>query len=96
MTSVLSLAQSLTTHPGPWHGGYGWFPFFPFVGFFFCVLLLFLLFGIFGRRRMWGGPPYRDGVHSAEADLARRFAAGEIDENQYEQRVATLRRLSRR
>ena len=91
---VTSLAQSLTTHPGPYHDGYGWFPFFPLFGFFFFVLFLFLVFGIFGRRRMWG-PPHRDAVQSAEADLARRFAAGDIDEKEYEQRVATLRRLGR-
>jgi putative membrane protein len=94
MTSVTSLAQSLTTHPGPYHDGYGWFPFFPLFGFFFFLLFLFLVFGIFGRRRMWG-PPHRDAVQSAEADLARRFAAGDIDEKEYEQRVATLRRLGR-
>ena len=95
MTSVTTLAQSLTTHPGPYHDGYGWFPFFPLFGFFFFLLFLFLVFGVFGRRRMWGGPPHRDAVHSAEADLARRFAAGDIDEKEYEQRVATLRRLGR-
>ncbi len=36
---------------------------------------------------------YHGAVHSAEADLARRFAAGDIDEKEYEQRIATLRRL---
>src|SRR4051794_30894682 len=67
MTTVTSLAQSLSAHPGPWNGGYGWFPFFPFFGFFFFLLFLFLVFGIFGRRRMmWGGPPHRDPVQSAE------------------------------
>ena len=30
---------------------------------------------------------------AAEADLARRFAAGEIDDEEYERRVSTLRRL---
>lgn len=98
MTTVSTLAQSLSAHPGPWNGGYGWFPFFPFVGFFFFLLFLLLVFGVLGRRRWgggWGGPPYRDAVQSAEADLARRFAAGEIDEREYEQRVATLRRLGR-
>ena len=62
------------------------------------LLLFFLLLGAFGRRRMWGGwgGPYRSGVESAEADLARRFAAGDIDEKEYEQRVATLRRLRQR
>ena len=76
MTTVTTLAQSLSAHPGPWNGGYGWFPFFPFFGFFFFLLFLFLVFGIFGRRRMVGpsaaprrralggvrpGPPLRRG-----------------------------------
>lgn len=99
MTTVTSLAQSLPAHPGPWNGGYGWFPFFPFFGFFFFLLFLFLVLGALGRRRWggggWGGPPHRDPVQSAEADLARRFAAGDIDEKEYEQRVGTLRRLGR-
>ena len=98
MTTVTTLAQSLSTHPGPWHDGYGWYPFFPFVpifGFFFFAFVLFLVFGVFGRRRGWGPPPHRDAVQSAEGDLARRFAAGDIDEKEYEQRVSTLRRLGR-
>jgi len=98
MTTVTTLAQSLSAHPGPWNGGYGWYPFFPFVpifGFFFFAFILFLVFGVFGRRRGWGPPQYRDAVHSAESDLARRFAAGEIDEKEYEQRISTLRRLGR-
>ena len=98
MTTVTTLAQFLPAHPGPWNGGYGWYPFFPFVpifGFFFFAFILFLVFGVFGRRRGWGPPQYRDAVHSAESDLARRFAAGEIDEKEYEQRISTLRRLGR-
>ena len=95
MSTLTTLAQSLPTHPGPWNGGYGWFPIFPLFGFFFVALLLFLVFGVLARRRMWGGPPPGDAVHTAEADLARRFAAGDIDEKEYEQRVATLRRLGR-
>ena len=39
------------------------------------------------------GPATR-GLGSAEAELARRFALGEIDEQEYEQRLGTLRRLS--
>jgi len=69
MTTVTTLAHTLSTHPGPWNGGYGWFPFFPFIpffGFFFFGFLLFLVFGVFGRRRGWGGPPHRDAVQSAE------------------------------
>ena len=66
MTTVTTLAQSLSAHPGPWNGGYGWYPFFPFVpifGFFFFAFILFLVFGVFGRRRGWGPPQYRDAVH---------------------------------
>ena len=61
MTTVSTLAQSLSAHPGPWNGGHGWFPFF---GFFIVANV-----------------------------LARRFAAGEIDEEEDEQRISTLRRL---
>ena len=75
--------------------GTAYLPFFPLFGFFFFALFLFLVFGVLGRRRGWGGPPHRDPVQSAEADLARRFAAGEIDEKEYEQRIGTLRRLGR-
>ena len=59
------------------------------------AFILFLVFGVFGRRRGWGPPQHRDAVQSAEADLARRFAAGDIDEKEYEQRINTLRRLGR-
>ena len=71
MTTVTTLAQSLSAHPGPWNGGYGWYPFFPFVpifGFFFFAFILFLVFGVFGRRRGWGPPQHRDAVQSAESD----------------------------
>src|SRR4029079_12161220 len=96
MTTVTTLAQSLSAHPGPWNGGYGWFPFFPFFGFFFFLFFLLIVFGIFCRRRvLWGGAPPRRRVQAAESDLARRFAAGEIDEKEYEQRISTLRRLGR-
>jgi putative membrane protein len=33
------------------------------------------------------------GQRAGEARLAERFAAGEIDEQEYERRLATLRRL---
>ncbi len=95
MTTVTTLAHTLSAHPGPWNGGYGWFPFFPFVGFFFVGFFLFLVFGVFGRRRGWGGPPHLDAVQSAEADLARRFASGDIDEKEHEQRISTPRPLGR-
>jgi putative membrane protein len=95
MTTLSTLMTSLPAHPGPWNGGYGWNPFFPFFGFLFFLLVVLLVVGTLGRRRAWGGP-HRYSVDSAEADLARRFAAGDIDEKEYEQRLSTLRRLGQR
>ncbi|NEB77734.1 SHOCT domain-containing protein [Streptomyces sp. SID14478] len=43
-----------------------------------------------GRRGPWqGGPPHRD-EHSPIAVLGRRFAAGEIDEDEYWRRLTVL------
>jgi uncharacterized membrane protein len=33
------------------------------------------------------------GQHAGEARLAERYAAGEIDEQEYERRLSTLKRL---
>jgi len=94
MTAIAAVSPTLFHGPGPWGYGYhpGWFPFFPLAGFFVVALVLFVVLGAFGRRRMWRVHEHQ-GLRSAEADLARRFAAGEIDEQEYEHRVATLRRL---
>jgi len=68
-----------------WHH-HGWFPWFPLVPLFFFGLWIFLFAFVFRRRwRMGGGP-------SGEAVLAERYARGEIDEQEYRQRRAVLRR----
>jgi putative membrane protein len=69
---------------GHWHQG-GWFPWFPFVPLFFLGLWI-LLFGFVFRRRWRGGGPDAQGV------LAERYARGEIDEREYLERRAVLRR----
>jgi putative membrane protein len=63
------------------HGGY-WFPLVPllFLGFWIVVLVTV------GRR--WGSPQRQSG----EAVLAERYARGEIDEGEYRERQAVLRR----
>ena len=68
-----------------WHHG-GWFPWFPLVPLFFfglCVLLFAVVF-----RRRWRVAPGQSG----ESVLAERYARGEIDEAEYRERRAVLRR----
>jgi putative membrane protein len=47
-------------------------------------------YGMSRRRRFYGGGPGRSGV-GAEQILARRFANGEISEDEYQRRLTALR-----
>ena len=96
MTALTALA----THPGPYADGgfHWWFLFFPFGFILFWVFLAFVVRALFWRRwgGPWGGPggPGRPGLHrgpSAEQTLASRFAAGDIDEQEYRARLEVLR-----
>jgi putative membrane protein len=74
----------LTAH-GPWHDGHaaGWWPIFP-IGFgLFWLLVLGGGFYLLSRRTRSGG--------GAEALLAERYARGEIDEDEYRERLSVLR-----
>ncbi|HET8599173.1 MAG TPA: hypothetical protein VFL99_02525 [Segeticoccus sp.] len=88
---MLTLATALTA--GPWHGGgfHWWFPFIPLVWF----LLIILFFGFVVRRLWWRGGDHGSG-HSAESVLGRRFAEGDIDEQEYRRRLEVLRDTRRR
>ena len=66
-----------------WHDHDGWFPLFPLL---FLALWVFLI--VLLARRWRGGP----GRPSAESVLAERYARGEIDEREYVERRAVLRR----
>ena len=88
MMSTLSTALAADDH---WNGPGPWWPLFPILWLLF-LLALFATFGFLGRRR-WRHMQGYAGRRAGEARLAERFAAGEIDEQEYELRLATIRRL---
>ncbi len=50
-----------------------------------------IIWGIVALFRSWGGTPTPPEPHDPEQILAERFAAGEIDEDEYQRRLETLR-----
>ncbi|HEV7171687.1 SHOCT domain-containing protein [Pedococcus sp.] len=86
-THSLTAAAATQDH---WNGPGAWWPIFPIL----WLLFLFALFSFgFAGRRRWGRLHAMSGQRAGEARLAERYAAGEIDEQEYERRLATLRRL---
>lgn len=85
--------MAATQHYG-WGGGPGpWFLLFPL----FWIAVFVTLGLVFGRRRraMWRNGRYGqcgpNGSHGAEHTLRERYARGEIDAEEYQTRLATLR-----
>ena len=87
-----TVLTTLTTHQDQWNGPGAWWPIFPIVWLLFIVAII-ATFGFVGRRR-WGRMHALSGQRAGEARLAERFAAGEIDEQEYAARLTALRRLS--
>ena len=79
MSALVLLADDHWDGPGPW------WPLIPLFWFVFIVAI-FLVVGRFGRGR-W----QRSGSYAGESRLAERFAAGEIDQTEYRERLAILR-----
>src|ERR1700743_1449077 len=79
---TMSSLSALATPLADWHGTGGCIVFVPF-----CWLAVALLFFALFRRRGWG-----PGCGGAEQILDRRFAAGEIDAEEYRGRREALRR----
>ncbi|MEV5708273.1 MULTISPECIES: SHOCT domain-containing protein [Actinoallomurus] len=77
-------AMILAGH-GPWHdgGGHGWWPVIPLA---FGLFWLLVLGG--GGYLLWRRAKSPGG---AESVLAERYARGEIDEEEYRERLAVLR-----
>jgi putative membrane protein len=77
------LSTALNTAHG-WDGPGPWWPLFPLLWFAFLVFVV-LTVSRFGRRR------WQRGSYAGESRLAERFAAGEIDDAEYRDRLAVLR-----
>ncbi len=95
---MTALTTTLIAHPYPHDGGFHpWFLIFPFGFLLFWVLFFVVLRTVVFRRwgGPWGGPRGRGpGWHpgsGAEQTLAARFAAGDIDEQEYRARLEVLR-----
>lgn len=88
LTALTTTAIAANDH---WNGPGPWWPLFPLL-WLLVVVAIIATFGFFGRRR-WGRFQAMSGQRAGEARLAERFAAGEIDEQEYAARLAALRRL---
>jgi putative membrane protein len=55
-----------------------------------------IIWAVVALFRGWGGTRSRTERPDPERILAERFAAGEIDEDEYQQRLTTLRALDER
>jgi putative membrane protein len=82
----MNTLMTIAAHTGPgYHDGPGaWWPIFPI----FWLLVFFAVIAFFAtmRRRHWNDR----GPSSGRSRLAERFAAGEIDEDEYRSRLAVL------
>ena len=92
--STAALPTAALAANGHWNGPGPWWPIFPLLWLLF-VVALFVTFGFLGRRR-WARFHAQSGQRAGESRLAERYAAGEIDEQEYERRLATLQRLGSR
>ncbi|MGH3425047.1 MAG: SHOCT domain-containing protein, partial [Nocardioidaceae bacterium] len=84
MLSSAVVTTSVFANGDHWDGPGPWWPIFPILWFLFVVAVIFT-FARFGRGR-WGRPS-----NTGESRLAERFAAGEIDEREYRERLAVLK-----
>jgi putative membrane protein len=81
----VSSAQNLLADDHNWNGPGAWWPIFPI----FWLLVFAVIVATclrFGRRRR-----AYSGTRAGEAKLAERFAAGEINEQEYRERRSVLK-----
>jgi len=79
--------------------GFDWW-FFPFAPLFWTVIWIFFIVFIFrgfGRHRRWDRYHHESQKEmTAEEVLADRFAHGEIDEKEYEERLEVLKKHNKK
>jgi putative membrane protein len=87
LLATTAATVSLADHDGP-----DWWPLIPLFWFAAFILFFFIVarLGWWGRRRGCYGDRWHDGTRDGKARLADRFAAGEIDEQEYRSRLAVL------
>ena len=79
--------------PGPWHMMWGWgmFPMMLLFLVLFCIAVFFLARASMGGMHQWGpSHPWGDPTHSALQILNERFAKGEIQKEEYNERKAAI------
>ena len=85
MSDLITASTTVLADNDHWDGPGPWWPIFPIL-WLLVVVGLFFVFARFGWRRRWYA-----GTHSGESRLAERYAAGEIGEQEYRERLAVLR-----
>lgn len=81
---MFAATDQIIAHGGPWDGPDFW-PIFPIL----CSLIV--VAAIAAAVVLWRRNSAASGRRAGEAKLAERFAAGEIDEDEYTDRLDTLR-----
>ena len=82
---VSSTVSSALLASDGWHGPGAWWPVIPLL-WLLVVVGIVTTFILVGRRRS-----RLAGARAGESRLAERFAAGEIDEHEYRERLAVLK-----
>jgi putative membrane protein len=76
-------------HDDDWDGPGAWWPIFPLTWLLIVGAIVTTI--VILRRRHWA----RHGIRSGEARLAERYANGEIDEQEYRDKLAVLKEQGR-
>jgi putative membrane protein len=93
MMSIESLSTTTVQLADHWHddgdGPGAWWPIFPLTWLLIVGAIVTTI--VILRRRHWA----RHGIRSGEARLAERYANGEIDEQEYREKLAVLKDQAR-